>query len=105
MCCGEGTRKKNISFCKVERFVLFFRNISFCGLYTESSTAYGLVGNLTPQPLAVPSTPHCYILYNNVIHKAYNGTATIAPGRAYFDLSTVQPYTGTHAKALRVSLR
>lgn len=72
---------------------------------TESPTAYGLVGNLSDQPLTVPSTPHCYILYNNVIHKAYNGTATIAPGRAYFDLSTVQPYTGTHAKALRVSLR
>lgn len=29
---GEGTRKSNISFYDAERFVLFFRNISFCGL-------------------------------------------------------------------------
>ena len=33
-----GTRKKNISFCGRERFVLFFRNISFCGLYTLSGS-------------------------------------------------------------------
>ena len=72
---------------------------------TEPATAYGLVGNLSDHPLTVPSTGHCYILYNNVIHKAYNGTATIVPGRAYFNLSTVQPYTGTHAQALRVSLK
>lgn len=29
----EGNLKKNISFYEAKRFVLFFDNISFCGLY------------------------------------------------------------------------
>ena len=30
---GREYEKRNISFCQTERFVLFSRNISFCGLY------------------------------------------------------------------------
>lgn len=35
----EGTSKKNISFCKTERLVLLFWNISFCGLYNVNIEA------------------------------------------------------------------
>ncbi len=44
---GEGICKKNISFCETERFVYFFRNTSFCGLYISVKK----VGNiLVPIP-------------------------------------------------------
>jgi len=33
-----GTWKKNVSFYEAERFVLFFRNASFCGLYLLKHT-------------------------------------------------------------------
>lgn len=32
--CGE-VEKKNVSFYETHRFVLFFRNVSFCGLYNS----------------------------------------------------------------------
>ena len=35
-----GNLKKNISFYKLERFVLFLRNISFCGLYLFMSILF-----------------------------------------------------------------
>ncbi|MBQ9640527.1 MAG: Ig-like domain-containing protein [Bacteroidaceae bacterium] len=72
---------------------------------TAPAQSYGLVGNLSSQKQAVPSDGHCYILYNNVVHRAYNATATIAPGRAYIDLQGVQPYTGTHSRALRLGVK
>lgn len=36
--CGE-VEKKNISFYETHRFVLFFRNVSFCGLYKNDESA------------------------------------------------------------------
>lgn len=36
-----GTWKKNVSFYEAERFVLFFRNASFCGLYNFNSIISG----------------------------------------------------------------
>lgn len=38
----EGSFKKYISFYATKHFVLFFRNISFCGLYIASLSIYGI---------------------------------------------------------------
>ncbi|MBQ9362186.1 MAG: hypothetical protein IJT97_02065 [Bacteroidaceae bacterium] len=80
--------------------------VSYSGTaVTAPVQTHGLVGNLSSEQQSVPATPHTYILFNNVIHKTHNGTATIAPNRAYIDLGKVSPYAGSHAKAVRVGLK
>ena len=50
---GEGTLKEYISFYATERFVLQFRNISFCGLYRGRGKAFWVAVNYQPPLISI----------------------------------------------------
>lgn len=72
------------------------------GARADVQTANGLVGNLGATAITVPQNGHSYVLSTNLLHLV-DGAVTIAPNRAYIDMSaisTIAPAQGAKRRVI-----
>ena len=75
--------------------------VTMTGARADVQTANGLVGNLGESAITVPQNGHSYVLSTNLLHLV-DGAVTIAPNRAYIDMSAISSIAPAQGAKRRV---
>ncbi len=75
--------------------------VTMTGARADVQTANGLVGNLGATAITVPQNGHSYVLSTNLLHLV-DGDVTIAPNRAYIDMSAISSIAPAQGAKRRV---
>lgn len=75
--------------------------VTMTGPRAEVQEANGLVGNLGESAITVPQNGHSYVLSTNLLYLV-NSAVTIAPNRAYINMSAITPIAPAPGRIRRV---
>lgn len=75
--------------------------VTMTGPRAEVQEANGLVGNLGESAITVPQNGHSYVLSTNLLYLV-NSDVTIAPNRAYINMSAITPIAPAPGRIRRV---